>query len=333
MFRSTSLHALCHLLCLDLHPYMLICLDLHVFMIYAMLSMLRSFLSFVFDVRSTCFHVSYHVFVPRSIFPICCLAKSTCFYARLMFICLSYMFYALCHVQILLSYVLMFQSTCSHARSTCLFACSMLLCLCRCLHMFVCLDSCSSILLCLHPHAQMYIHMPTCIFPCLYVQIGVITCLDRCSLHALCYLPYACALYAMFVCLDLGYFCHAMCYCSPFVTFVSLSCVLLYQFGSNLDPMVFVIIHVPWPISTGFGSPLFACLCLFAYLLVCLSHLFACFLVSLLSCLSCLSALCLFHMLFASFSFHCFSIGFLSLSLHVYTWNEDAWRQGMVSQA
>ena len=47
--------------------------------------------------------------------------------------------------------------------------------------------------------------------------------------------------------------------------------------------MVFVIIHVPWPISTGFGSPLFACLCLFAYLLVCLSHLFACFLVSLLA--------------------------------------------------
>ena len=204
-----------------------------------------------------------------------------------------------------------------------LYACSMLLCLCLCLHMLVGLDSCSSILLCLHPHAQMYIYMPKCIFPCLYVQISVFTCLDRCSLHALCYLPYACALYAMFVCLDLGYFCHAMCYCSPFVTFVSLSCVLLYQFGSNLDPMVFVIIHVPWPISTGFGSPLSACLCLFAFLTCLLAFLFL--------CLPCLS--CLFHMHFASFSFHCFSIGFLSLSLHVYTWNEDAWRQGMVSQA
>ena len=32
-----------------------------------------------------------------------------------MSICLSYMLYALCHVQIILSYVLMFGSTCSHA--------------------------------------------------------------------------------------------------------------------------------------------------------------------------------------------------------------------------
>ena len=38
-----------------------------------------------------------------------------------------------------------------------------------------------------------------------------------CSLHALCYIPYACALHAMFVCLVLGYVCHAMCHCSPFV--------------------------------------------------------------------------------------------------------------------
>ena len=109
------------------------------------------------------------------------------------------------------------------------------------------------------------------------------TCLDRCSLHALCYPPYACALYAMFVCLNPGYVCHAMYYCSPFVTFVSLSCVLAYWFRLDLDLMVFVIVHVPWPISKGFGSPLFACLCLFAFLLVCLSRLFACFLVSLLA--------------------------------------------------
>ena len=58
---------------------MLICLDLHVFM----LSKLRSSLFHVFYVRSTCFHVSYHVFMPRSIFPMCCLARSTCFYACL----------------------------------------------------------------------------------------------------------------------------------------------------------------------------------------------------------------------------------------------------------
>ena len=29
--------------------------------------------------------------------------------------------------------------------------------------------------------------------------------------------PCACAIYAMFGCLNLGYVCHAMCYCSPFV--------------------------------------------------------------------------------------------------------------------
>ena len=48
-----------------------------------MLFVLRSSLSYVFDVRSTCFHVSYYVFVPRSIFPMCCLARSTCFHACL----------------------------------------------------------------------------------------------------------------------------------------------------------------------------------------------------------------------------------------------------------
>ena len=65
--------------------------------------------------------------------------------------------------------------------------------------------------------------------------------------------------------------------------------------------------------------------CLFAILLVCL---LACLLTSLFLCLPCLShlsTLCLFHMLFAPFSFHCVSVGFLSLPLHVYTWSEDAW--------
>ena len=110
----------------------------------------------------------------------------------------------------------------------------------------------------------MYIHMPTCIFPCLYVQIDVFTCLDLCSLHSLYYLPCAFALCAMFVCLDLGYVCHAMCYCSLFVSFIAFSCILAYWFRPNLDPTVFVIVHVPRPISKWFGSFLFACLCLLA---------------------------------------------------------------------
>ena len=37
------------------------------------------------------------------------------------------------------------------------------------------------------------------------------------------------------VCLDLGYVCHAMCYCSPFVPFISFSCVLAYWFGPDLN--------------------------------------------------------------------------------------------------
>ena len=97
------------------------------------------------------------------------------------------------------------------------------LCLDLCFHMLACLD------LCLH----------------------MFMCSDLCSLHALC----ACTLHAMFVCLDLGYVCHAMCYCSPFVALSFLSCVLAYWFGPDLDPMVFVIVITPWPISKGLDHP------------------------------------------------------------------------------
>ena len=51
----------------------------------------------------------------------------------------------------------------------------------------------------------------------------------------------------MFVCLDLGYVYHAMCYCSPFVPFIAFSCVLAYWFEPNLNPIVFVIVYTPWP--------------------------------------------------------------------------------------
>ena len=67
----------------------------------------------------------------------------------------------------------------------------------------------------------MYVSMPICLDLCIHMPM----CLDLCSLHALCYLSCACALHAMFVCLDLGYVCHAMCYCSPFV---ALSFILVF---------------------------------------------------------------------------------------------------------
>ena len=70
---------------------------------------------------------------------------------------------------------------------------------------FTCLD--------VHLHAYMHISMPICPDLCFHMLMR----LDLCFLCALCYLPCACALHAMFVCLDLGYVCHAMCYCSPFV--------------------------------------------------------------------------------------------------------------------
>ena len=48
---------------------------------------------------------------------------------------------------------------------------------------------------------------------CLDLGFHMLVCLGIFSLLALC----VCALHAMIVCLDIGYVCHAMCYCSPFV--------------------------------------------------------------------------------------------------------------------
>ena len=81
---------------------------------------------------------------------------------------------------------------------------------------FTCLD--------VHLHAYIHISMLICVDRCAYMPM----CSDPCSLHALYYLPCACALHAMFVCLDLGYVCHAMCYYSLFVPFIAFSCVLAY---------------------------------------------------------------------------------------------------------
>ena len=68
-----------------------------------------------------------------------------------------------------------------------------------------CLDSRSSMFMCL----DLCFHM----FACLNLGFHMLVCLGLFSLLALC----VCALHAMIVCLDIGYVCHAMCYCSPFV--------------------------------------------------------------------------------------------------------------------
>ena len=100
---------------------------------------------------------------------------------------------------------------------------------------------------------------------CLDLHAYMLVSLLLCSLHVLCCFPCACALHAMFVCLDLGYVCHAMYYCSPFVHFVTSSCVLAYWFGPDLNHMFFVIVHTPWPVSKGLDHPylhVYACLLL-----------------------------------------------------------------------
>ena len=115
-----------------------------------------------------------------------------------------------------------------------------------------------------------HVSMPICLDLCFHMLV----CLDLCSLHALCHLSCARALHAMFMCLDLGYVCHAMCYNNPFCRFVFLSCVLAYWFGPDLDPMVgpdldpmvFVIVYTNAYIK-GFRSPYFSCLCLLASML------------------------------------------------------------------
>ena len=111
--------------------------------------------------RSTCFHVSYHVFMSRSIFPMCCLARSACFYAYL-HVYLSFL-HALCF---LLCFPMLCSSFCSmsmlgsHAHmltccvgytllgSMCLYVYIHAIWLDRCLHMLICLDTCSSMFMC-----------------------------------------------------------------------------------------------------------------------------------------------------------------------------------------
>ena len=94
----------------------------------------------------------------------------------------------------------------------CLFPCYMVRSM-----FFTCLYAWIHVLPCLCvKFLHIYMHTSTLI--CLDLCFHMLVCLDLCSLHALCYRLCACALHAMFVCLDLDYVCHAICYCSPFVT-------------------------------------------------------------------------------------------------------------------
>ena len=82
-----------------------------------------------------------------------------------------------------------------------------------CLHMLICLDSCPSMSMCL---------IAMCLHACFYAYMSMSMLPHACVFGSMlsscfCYIPCACVLHAMFMCLDLGYVCHAMCYYSPFV--------------------------------------------------------------------------------------------------------------------
>ena len=108
-------------------------------------------------------------------------------------------------------------------------------------------------------HAWIYVLYALCHLPC-----------------ALCHLPCACALYAMFVCLDLGYVCHAMCYCSPFV---ALSFILVFWPMVSTRSRPYGLCHRPYTLAhiKGFGSPI---LHVYACLLLCFMLVLASFVLS-----------------------------------------------------
>ena len=167
-------HACSYVICLDLHALSFmpcfLCLDL----LSSMFSMFRS----------TCFHVSYHVFVPRSIFPMCFLARSTCFYACL-HVYLSFL-HALCFMP---CFPMLRSSFCSmlmlglhaHMLVWCCWLCP------AWIYVFMCVFPCYMVKS-LSPHAYMLgfmffhvyvlgLYMLMCMFLCLLVLTYVFTCL------------------------------------------------------------------------------------------------------------------------------------------------------------
>ena len=137
-----------------------------------------------------------HALYPMPYFPMLCSSFCSWFtlglHAHMLvwccWLCLAWIYVLYVFISMLYGYILVF---------TCIYA-----------WIHVLLGLCAKL-----PHVYMHVSMPICLDLCFHMLV----CLDLCSLHALCYLPCACVLHAMFVCLDLGYVCCAMCYCSPFV--------------------------------------------------------------------------------------------------------------------
>ena len=110
-------------------------------------------------------------------------------------------------------------------------------------------------------HLDLCFHMFVCLDLCLHMLVCSILCSGCFMLSSMCLCApcHICVLRPR-LCLS----CHVLLY--PFCRFIFLSCVLANWFGPDLDPMVFVIIHTPWPTSKGWDHPV---LHVYAYLLLC----------------------------------------------------------------
>ena len=94
---------------------------------------------------------------------------------------------------------------------------------------------------------------------CLDLCFHMLACLDLCfmpSSMCLCTPCHACVPKPRLVC-------HAMCYCSPFASFIAFSCVLAFLVWTRSRP--YGLCHHPYTLAhiKGFGSPVFhVCACL-----------------------------------------------------------------------
>ena len=252
--------------------------------------------------------------------------------------CLNHMIYCFpqhvsCFILLLAcsQFISMFFHACLYVFCLDIHVCMHVLCSYAYVYAFTCLQAWIRVL----PYFYAYIHMLRCTFTCLNAYFHAYMCRLVC-LHA--QIDVLCMLYAIFHMLV-----HSMpCLCAQTQAIFVMPCAIVALLSLLSLFLVFCSISLDqiqtlWSLSSSMYHGLYQqgldhpYLHVYACLLTCLFAFLTCLLAFLFLCLPCLS--CLFHMLFASFSFHCFSIGFLSLSLHVYTWNEDAWRQGMVSQA
>ena len=244
-------------------------------MLYAMLSMLRSSLSYVFYVRSTYFHVSYHVFVPRSIFPMCCLARSTCFYGCL-HVYLSFL-HALCFMPCLDPSFLCVDVWIYML--TCLISC-LWLCYAQ-IYMFLCMFN-APMPMSMPSHVCMlgfaFFHAFMLTSTCLdvhlhaYMHISILICVDWCvymlrSMFSTCFMPSSMCLHAschVYVlrprpCLS----CHVL--LQPFCSFYSIFLCFGLLVRTQSRPYGFC--HHPYTKAhiKGFGSSylhIYACLLL-----------------------------------------------------------------------